>query len=173
MSSKDKNPKKLHEDEEESGSGQAGSGEQSGSGGQGGKIAFRDFIKSGDSLRDDQLSPEERKRLLAVHRDAHEARVEKQKEQREKYADLKNGKVPLQQYRDGLANSGMNAAYRAHPVLSQKAQFSGIDRQVNSLPTENLSEANQEQRNELELQYRLQHSLQHTPKFNPKPQMNR
>ncbi|MBX3709168.1 MAG: hypothetical protein KIT56_04065 [Gammaproteobacteria bacterium] len=143
---------------------------ENGSGGQSGKIEFRDFLATGANLRDDLLSFEEKKHLIAIHQDVHELKVKQQKEKRQQYKDLKEGKIPLKTYREGLAASGMGAQYKANPMLANKAQFSGIDKQVNNLPTENLAETNQEKRDELlnELKYRL--GYQPTPTFNPKPQ---
>ena len=64
---------------------------------------------------------------------------------------------------------GANAQFKTNPALADKAQFSGIDKQVIALPTESLDETNPEMREELlnELKYRL--GYQATPKFNPKP----
>ncbi|VVC77283.1 hypothetical protein AQUSIP_26100 [Aquicella siphonis] len=139
------------------------------SGGQSGQIEFHDFLATGANLRDDLLPFEEQKRLLSTHKDLHEAKVKQQKEKRDQYKDLKNGKVPLKAFREGLMASGLNAQYKANPILANKAQFSGIDRQVNALPTENLAETNQDKRDELlnELKYRL--GYQPAPAFNPKP----
>lgn len=143
--------------------------ESGGNSGQGGKIEFRDFTGPG-AQRDDNLPPDELKRMLAVHNDAHESRVKKQKELRDQRNDLKAGKVSLQDYRQGLA-SGMSSQYPAHPALSDKAQFSGVDRQNNPVPTENNAKTNDENRNELENKYQLRHQPQLAQKFNPKPQM--
>lgn len=140
-----------------------------GSSGQSGSIEFRDFIGGGGSLRDDMLPFDEQKRLLAVHNNTHEGRVKKQKELRDQRKDLKDGKTPLANYREGL-KAGMRSQYPAHPALSDKAQFSGADRQVNSLPTENNAETNDADRNELQAQYNLRHRPEVAPKFNPKPQ---
>lgn len=156
MSPKEKFPR----DEDERGTEQGGAG---------GKIEFRDFLSTGENKRDDLLSPEEKKRLLAVHQGEHEDRVKKQKELSEQRKALKDGKIPLQTYRQGLM-AGMSSQYKVNPVLANKAQFSGIDRQVNALPNENIAETNEEKRNELENQYRLRYAPQSAPKFHPKPQ---
>lgn len=143
--------------------------EEGGSTGQGGRIEFTDFITGRNQLRDDQLPPDELRRLLAVHDAAHEARVQKQKVLRDQRNDLKNGKVTLDNYRQGLA-AGMSSQYPAHPILSNKAQFSGVDRQNNPVPTDNQAQTNEENRNELENQYRLRHAPEIGKKFNPRPQ---
>lgn len=159
-----------HQDDE-TGSGEGGQGQ---AGGQSGQIAFHDFLSDTKALRDDLLSPEERKRLLSVHKDTHELRVKKQKELRDYRHMLKNeGKASLQTYRQGMGGigGGINSEFKANPVLADKAQFAGIDRQVNALPTENAAEnTNEADRNELKNQ--LRHTLTHTPtpSFNPKPQ---
>lgn len=141
--------------------------DESGAGGRSGEVKFRGFVGT-ESLRDDLLPPDEKRRLLAVHRDGHENRVKKQKELRDQRQQMKEGKIPLSQFRESRGN-GMNSAYRAHPILSDKAQFSGIDPQVNVLPSDNIANTNEADRNELENQYRLTHAPEFTPKFNPKP----
>lgn len=153
-------------DTDESGTEEGGEGE----GGQSGQIEFRDFLGGAERMRDDLLSPEEKARLLSVHQDVHEIRVKKQKELREQRQALKDGKISLQNYREGLAGNGINSQYKANPILANKAQFSGIDRQVIALPNENVAETNPEQRDELEHRYRLSHRLENAPVFNPKPQ---
>lgn len=155
----------INNEEEHEGSSGSSTGSASG------QIEFRDFLASGQS-RDDLLSVEELNRLLSVHQDVHEFNIKKQKDLREQRKALKEGKTNLQDYRQGVGQ-GMHSEYRMHPALADKAQFSGIERQVNMLPNENVAETNQANRNELELQYRLRHTPENTPRFNPKPQFNR
>lgn len=143
--------------------------DDSGTGGQGGQIEFHDFIGRAGSQRDDDLPFDEQRRLLAVHNDTHEFRVKKQKETRDQRKDVKNGKVPLKDYKQGMAAS-MGSQYKTHPALHDKAQFSGVDRQVNALPNENVADTNEANRNELENQYRKRYQPEVAPKFNPKPQ---
>lgn len=159
----------INADAEET-EGESGSGE-SGAGGKSGQIEFRDFLAGGERLRDDLLSPEERKRLLAVHKDTTVSNIQKQKERKEQYKALKEGKVTVAAHRAGMAAVGANPQYKTNPVLANKAQFSGTDRQINALPTENMAETNNEKRQELQFQYNLRHRPEyaHTPKFNPKP----
>jgi hypothetical protein len=147
----------------------SGDSGESGEGGQTGQIEFRDFLAPAERFREDLLPPEERKRLLSVHKDIHELRVKKQKELRDQRQLLKDGKIPLQSYRQGLMGTGMNAQYKANPILTNKAQFSGIDRQVNFLPTEYVADTNPEQRNDLEYRYRLSYMPENAPRFHPKP----
>jgi len=162
MTSKDKYTKPLEDDEDESG-GSTGTGT-----GTSGHIEFRDFLVKPDHRRDDLLSPEEKRRLLIVHRDVNEWRVKKQKETRDIRKQLKDGKISLRNFRQGLGGGGIASGYKANPALKDKAQFSGIDRQENMLPTENVSATNEEQRDEL--QARLENRLANTlkPGFNPK-----
>lgn len=142
-------------------------GESGTTGGQSGQIEFREFI-GGVPLRDDLLTGEEKRRLLSVHEGAHEGAVKKQKDTHDQRKALKEGKISLPAYRQGLASGG-SSQYKSHPMLSDKAQFSGIDRQVNNLPTENIAETNNDKREELQYQYNLVHRPQHAMKFNPKP----
>ena len=167
MATNDKYNKKpiIYSDQDTDGeSGQSGQG-----GGQSGGIAFHDFIGVGQHTRDDLLSPEEKKRLLSTHDFTHEGRVKQQKDRRDQYKALKEGKTSLKDYRQGLMGAGMNAQYRVNPALADKAQFAGVDRQVNALPNENAAETNNEKREELQLQYNLRHHPEYanTPKFVP------
>lgn len=163
----DKKKQPLIDSDREDGGSETGTG----SGGQGGKIEFHDFLATGANLRDDTLPFEERKRLLSNHKDIHELKVKQQKDKRQQYKDLKDGKMLLKTFREGLGAlaSGIRSQFKANPILKDKAQFSGIDKQVNPSPLENQADTNPEQRNELqnELQYRL--GFQPKPAFNPKP----
>lgn len=161
-----KKKRKLAEQEDADGqSGETGGTGRTGQGGKSGQVAFRDFLAPAEALRDDLLPPDEKKRLLSVHKDAHELRVKKQKEVIEQRELVRNGKIPLQVYRQGVMGTGMNAEYKPNPVLANKAQFSGVDRQESALPTENVAETNQDKRNE----YRLRYAPENAPRFNPKP----
>lgn len=146
-----------------------GTGTETGSGGKSGGIEFREFIKSSESLRDDLLTGEEKRRYLGVHERQHEGVVKKQKSLQEDRKKLKEGKVSLAAHRSGLSAASQNSKYKSHPVLSQKAQFSGIDRQVNALPEENVADTNNENRNELQHRYELKHQPHNQPSFNPQP----
>lgn len=168
LDDEDKKSKIMHTDEDTEGT--QGTEGDSGTGGQSGQIEFKDFIGTGERLRDDLLPADEKKRLLSVHKDTHEIRVKKQKELRDQRQSLKDGKIPLQTYRQGVMGTGMNSQYKANPVLANKAQFSGIDRQVNTLPTENVADTNDALRDKLENQYRKTYVPQYAPTFNPKPQ---
>ena len=155
---------------------ETGSGE-SGASGQSGAIEFRDFLATSQNLRDDQLSGEEKHRLLVVHKDVHELRVKKQKELRDSRKELKEGKVNLQDFRQeqGQGYAAERSQYKANPILAQSAQFSGsVDRQVNAVPTEFIAETNPEKQNELSYQYQLRHRPNYAPapQFHPKPQFN-
>jgi hypothetical protein len=156
--------KKKNEDEKESGEGGStgiGSGEI--------HFRYKDILSTGP--RDDVLPQDEIKRLLIVHQDSHKDRVEKQKLMYKERQALKEGRtsVRMSVYDDrkmGYNFSGASASpHKEHPILTRKAQFSGIDRQVTSLPTENQADTNLDAKEKLENQYRLRHA----PKFNPKP----
>ena len=151
--------------------------EQSGEGGQGGAgsaIEFRFKDAMSVQSRDDLLPPAEIDRLLLVHKELHKTLVNKQKATRKERQAMKEGRLNLTtRYEAGGAfragvSAGRYSPYKQHPI-SQKAQFSGIDRQVTLLPTENVAETNPEPRNELQHQHELQHRHQHVPRFNPKP----
>src|SRR3990167_4745827 len=134
-----------------------------------GDIQFRYQDILSDGQRDDVLPKTEIKRLLVVHQDLHKERVDKQKLTRKERKAMKEGRVSLaSNYHYGMKQAavrgGRASSYKSHP-LTEKAQFSGIDRQVNFLPTENQGETNLEIKDKLENRYRLQHA----PKFNPKP----
>lgn len=164
MPSDDKRKKNKYLEEDEETGGQTG---EEGSGGQTGQVEFRDFISAGESLRDDQLSGEEKRRLLLVHQNTHATAVLKQKKLLAERRLLKEGKLSLEAFRAGqMANTG----YKIHP-LSEKAQFSGKDKQVSDLPTENEANTNDKKQEELQYQYNLTHRPEyaHQPKFNPKP----
>ena len=165
------NNDKHHPDDEGQGTsgeeGQGTSGEE-GQGGKSGQIEFKDFLAAGDPKRDDLLSSDERKRLLIIHKESHEYRVKKQKSLREERAALKEGKIALANYRQQM--SGMGTPYKVNPILANKAQFSGIDRQVQLLPNEHVADTNPGQREELEYRYRLTNQPSYMPHFNPKPQ---
>jgi hypothetical protein len=150
-------------DEDSTGAGS----DDSGKGGAAGAIEFHDFLGNNELVRDDLLTAQDKKRLLAVHNSGHEALVQKQKATREQRKALKDGKIKLENYRQTLAGTSQ---YRNHPILANKAQFSGIDRQVNILPTENVAETNLEKREELKYQYNLTHKPENVPRFNPRPQ---
>lgn len=129
-----------------------------------GQIEFRDFVHANQS-RDDLLPPDEIRRLLTVNKNLHEAKVKKQKALRDERQALKEGKVDLKDYRQGLSEE---SNYKAHPLLSEKAQFSGRDRQVNDLPNENIADTNPADRNELKNNYERKYQPQNAPKFTPK-----
>ena len=156
-------------DKETDSSTDSGSDTGTSSGGQGGGIDFVDFTSTSVHTRDDLLSPEEKKRLLSTHKDINEVKVKQQKEKRDHYKDLKNGKISLLAHRAGLAAQNIIAKFKANPILANKAQFSGIDKTVSTLPNEALAETNEDKRNELQNELRHQLGYQNTPKFNPKP----
>lgn len=140
-----------------------------GSSGQGGKIEFHDFVTGSGSLRDDQLPPDEMRRLLSIHNDAQKDRVKKQKELRDQRKEAKAGNKVRKEAGQGLS-AGMHSQYPPHPILSDKLR--GADPQVNPNPSENNVQTNEANRDELQHKYQLRHQPQLTnrPQFNPKPQ---
>ncbi len=141
-----------------------------GSGGKSGEIEFRyKDIFSGPN-RDDLLPPQEIKRLLVVHKETHKMRVDKQRQAREERAALKEGKyVPSleSKYQQGMSSGpGGSSKFKKHPI-SDRAQFSGIDKQVVGIPSLNEAKTNEELRDALE--NRLENKYLNQPKFNPKP----
>lgn len=147
-----------------------GSGDDTSGGGAGGKVEFHDFITSTKQTRDDMLPPDEIRRLRDfVHKDRNANSVKKQKESKENLKAVKEGKKTVQEYRQGLGGTGMSSQFKSHPVLSVAAQFSGIDRTVTPLPTENNENTNDELKDKLENEYRLTHQLQNVPRPLPKP----
>lgn len=134
-------------DDEDTGSGQ---------GGKSGQIEFRDFTGMGERARDDLLSPEETRRLLAVHQAINEGAVKKQKDLRAQRTQVQEKKISLSQYREGKGmGSGSVSQYKTHPHLQK---FNGADPKVSMVPTEQVVETNPELRNKLEHQLRYQPS---------------
>lgn len=140
-----------------------------GSGGQGGKIEFHDFVTGPGSRRDDQLPPDEIRRLLIINNDDQKDRVRRQKDLREERQKAKAGNKARKESGHGLS-AGMSAKYPPHPILSEKLR--GADPQVNPNPSENNVQTNEANKNELQHKYQLRHQpqLAHRPQFNPKPQ---
>jgi hypothetical protein len=141
-----------------------------GSGQGGGKTGTKGFRVQLEISRDDLLAPNEIKHLLKIHQEYHKTHVDRQKLLRKERAALKEGRKDLvAQYRSQLglgSGSGGVSPFKKHPI-SNKAQFSGMDRQTSILPTENTAETNSEMRNDLENRYNHRH--QPKPGFNPKP----
>ena len=130
------------------------------SGGKSGEIEFTYHDIASGPQRDDLLPESEKKRLLQVHQSIHEGRVIRQKQVREQRAAMKKGKKMGLQANFG--GQGFGSSYKVHPI-SHKAQFAGIDRQNTFVPTENIAETNQDQREEIQLQYSLQYQPEYTP----------
>ena len=156
----DFNGKKISEEEDDEGS--------QGSGGQTGEIEFRYKDAMSVANRDDLLPASEIKRLLIVHKDIHKERVDKQKATRAERNALKEGKYVAPSIAQQLSGrgAGRSSPYKKHPI-SDKAQFSGVDKQVVGIPTLNEAKTNEELKDKLE--NKLQNRLQNAPKFNPRP----
>jgi len=145
--------------------------DEEGSDGVAGEVRFRYKDAMSIDPRDDALPLPEANRLLAIHKDIHKSYVDKQKQTRKERKLLKEGRNSLtsRQSADVALQAGVrggrSSPYKKHPI-SNKAQFSGVDRQISSLPTENIAETNEQQRNELENRNELRH--RNVPQFNPK-----
>ncbi|MDR3491282.1 MAG: hypothetical protein P4M12_04460 [Gammaproteobacteria bacterium] len=155
------NKKKFPEQEED----------ESGRGGKSGEIEFRYKDAFTGPTRDDLLPPNEIKRLMIVHKDTHKMRVDKQKQLREERVALKEGKyIPnnerVYQKGFGASSGGSSSRYKKHPI-SDKAYFSGKDKQVVGVPT--LTESNTNEDLKEALENKLENKYQNVPKFNPKP----
>lgn len=156
------------ENEDKSGS-QSGGEDKGGRGGKSGEIGARVKI---EISRDDLLSPSELKRLISTHQDLHKSYVDKQKLLRKERKALKEGQKALvkqiHQSRMGLGGGGSAARFKQHPI-NNKAQFSGVDKQVSNIPTQFEAETNSKLKNDLENRHELKHQFQPKRTFNPKP----
>ena|SRR3990167_9295619 len=133
-------------------------------GGKSGDIEFVYHDPLSGPQREDLLPENEKKHLLHMHEELHEARVAKQKETRDQRKLVKEG----HSFQTGLGGTFPSTNYKQHP-LTQKAQFSGIDKQLNVIPTENMAETNEDKREELQHQFQLQYQPEHVPRNQPKP----
>lgn len=135
-------------------------------GSQGSSIQFADFITTKSGLTDDNLPPDELRRLRAVHNSAHEDRVKKQKALREYRNEVKEGKISAEKHQARMS-AEREGNYPPHPILADKAQFSGIDKQENQIPSLNETQTNEGDKEKLENKYRKQHKLELGKKFIP------
>lgn len=160
---------KINENDDKE-TGDQGTGE-GGQGGKSGEIAFRYTDVLSVEPRDDVLPPIEIRRILAIHKDIHKERVDKQKLTRKERQALKEGRIiynAAANYRTGIGSpgGGTRSQYKTHPIA---AKFSGMDPKVNAFPSENISETNLDKKNELENRLENKLRLQNAPRFNPKP----
>ncbi len=165
MPMKDDDESKKNLEDEEGGQGSEG---ESGQGGVAGEIRFRYKDAMSIAPRDDALPLSEINRLLAIHKDLHKAYIDKQKQTRKERKLFKEGRSSLTSRYDvgiGYGGKGGRSPYKKHPI-SDKAQFSGVDKQISPLPNVNEADINEARRNELENRYELRHK--NTPRFNPK-----
>jgi hypothetical protein len=167
--------KTANEDEETGGSGSLFDDETGTGGGTGGQtdaIEFRYHDILSTPSRDDTLPNNEIRRLAVVHRDLHKERVNKQKFLREQRAILKqstpDGPRARSQAGFGFGGGGSSSRFKKHPI-SDKAQFSGVDKQVTGLPNQNEANTNSDLQDKLENRLQNQNRLQNVPKFNPRP----
>lgn len=147
------------EDEEKGGGGSAG--------GAAGEIKFRYHDILSEEPRDDVLTPEEITRLLAVHKDIHKERVDKQKVIRKERKAVKEGPAHLvtRKAYTGGTGGGTYSKYKTHPIA---IKFSGIRDQQITAPETN-KDLQQELVNKLEDKLENKLRLQNAPRFTPKP----
>jgi hypothetical protein len=167
-----KNQIPREEEEEESGrTGESGeAGESGSSGSTGSQVEFRDFMGANVPSRDDLLSPAEKRSKLIAHQSDHDGKVRKQKATREERRSLKEGKISLEKYYQGL--QAQQGQYNPNHPIASKAQFSGQSRQVSVLPTEQVAETNDKKRQELDYSHRLRYQHEAKPRFEP-PKLTR
>lgn len=159
MKQDDKNKKNIYtEDDSNQG--------DSSSGAAGSSIQFADFITGKSGLTEDSLPPDELRRLRAVHNTAHEDRVKKQKALLENRNAVKEGKDAANKHQATMAAQQENQ-YPPHPLLADKAQFSGIDKQENQVPALSETQTNEGDKDKLENKYRKQHKPEMGKKFIP------
>jgi hypothetical protein len=173
----DKRKKYLLLNAEEDETGEDGSGTSTGAAGSG--VEFHDFLAP-QPAREFPLSLSDQRRLLAMHDEVHKNNVLKQKSIKEDRKQIREKNVKVGAHRWGYGTGigtgtgvgGGQNQYKNHPTLSNKAQFSGIDKQINPLATDNVSDTNNADRNELQNQYTLRYAPELAPglRFNPKPQ---
>ncbi len=155
------NNEKYNKRREEEGESEDGRSSQ---GGQDGALEFRDFVFV---HKEQKLSPQEEKQLLAEHKETNNALVEKQKQLRDERRDRKENKTVGNQYGSGMQDR--EASFLNHPILSEAAQFGATDPKVNPNPVINDADTNSEKKEELVYQHQLRLGLQNQPRFNPKP----
>lgn len=145
--------KEYYFDDEDSGSG---------TGGKSGQVEFRDFLSSNESR--ENLSPHEKKMLLAAHEATNKASIDKQRERKNSLEAVKANKISLEAFRQ---EGGQQDAQMSHPLLKDKAQFSGMDNQVD--PTQDNGKANDNKRAELKYNHDKQNRKEYTPSNTPRP----
>jgi hypothetical protein len=105
---------------------------------------------------------------LQIHQDLHKAYVDKQRITKAERNQIKK-ETPAQANQRSLGQGkGNTSRYKAHPI-STKAQFSGIDRQVAPLPSENAANTNEKLRDALENKLENRYNYRHQPTVAMKP----
>ncbi|HVE44167.1 MAG TPA: hypothetical protein VNC84_03420 [Gammaproteobacteria bacterium] len=131
--------------------------EDSEEGGKGGKIAFSDFLSGSEGKRDDLLTATERATLLKEHAGLHHNNVKAQMVERQNRASLKQNPQAAQNRYGFGAGSGNQSSYRSHPVLGEKAQFSGEDNKTTVVPEKYEADTNNAEQEQLQNRYQLTH----------------
>ena len=135
-------------------------------GGQSGQVEFREFLSNGDGKK--KITPAEERHTLAIHKTINHNAVLKQKRTMDDYRLLREGKLPLEVFRQGKMGYE-NASHKVH-LLATKAQFSGsIDKQVVEIPGLQDAKTNDEKKAELRHQPGNRNEYKEEPKFRPKP----
>ena len=126
-----------------------------GSGGQGSKIGYADFMGGTQQyLREDQLPPDIIRAKLGEHDRTNEAFIKKQKEKIGLREKVPRGEASIADYR----RAGKSEIdYWPHPHLSNSQQFDGMDSKSNPVPDLQASDTNPEDRKEQELKYQKQY----------------
>lgn len=137
--------------------------DDSGNTGTGSEVHFRYRDAMSLGPRDDELPLADIRHFMAIHKDIHKDRVDKQRILLNEREALKAGKKPTSHYQVGQERGN----YKTH-WLSSTAQFSGIDKQVTQVPNQNEANTNDQLKDE------LQNRLNYKPgqKFHPKPQFH-
>jgi hypothetical protein len=126
-------------------------------GGKSGKITFSDFLSGSENKRDDLLTTTEQVTLLKEHAGLHQKNVKAQMVERQNRASLKQNPQASQNKYGFGAGSGNQSSYRSHPVLGDKAQFSGEDNKTTVVPGQYEADTNDVDKKQLENQYQLTH----------------
>lgn len=132
-------------------------GEGGSTGGVSGNIGLRYQDGLATALRDDLLSPEQLKRLLAVHKEIHLDRVNNQKTTRQERKALKEGPVNLTSRVRYTGGSNFGHGVSGHPRFETHPlaiKFSGM----NIEPNENIK-TNQKSQEELQNRYENRNEL--------------
>jgi len=163
MNLNDKSYLLPNEEDDESGEGK----------GSGVRYSFQD--PSAMQTRDDLLSPEEKRRLLATHEGIHKGRVTNQKHLRQARKKEQKGDLVSALYNTATTHYGKSGQvvgrsnFLEHPLASK---FSGQDPQVSQNPQNYVATTNEKEqtdKKELVMRQELTHKKNYTPSVSIKP----